>query len=92
MDPVRNRKDRQQVELLTEKRGALGMNRNNYTISGGKGRVKTVIAIVALLGILAAWAVTFALDRAPETWDSVHPIANAAISWEQTYYGGVMVE
>lgn len=89
---MRNRKDRQQVELLTEKRGVLEMNHSHYTISGGKGRVKTAIAIVALLGILAAWAVTFAMDKAPETWDSVHPIANAAVSWEQTYYGGVMAE
>ena len=68
------------------------MNHIKYTTCSGKGRVKTAIAIVALLGVLAAWAVTFALDRAPETWDSVHPIANAAVSWEQTFYGGVKAE
>ena len=65
------------------------MNRNNYSTSGG---AKTILAVLFLLIVLAAWVVTLATDKEPEAWDTVHPIPNAFISWEQTFYGGVKAE
>ena len=64
------------------------MNRNHYNKPEGKSPLKTVIAILMLLAVLAAWAVTLATEKEPETWDTVHPIPNATISWDQTFYGG----
>ena len=62
------------------------MNRNYYNTTSGK--VKTIIAVLFLLAVLVAWAVTLATDTTPETWDTTHPIPNANISWEQTFHGG----
>lgn len=61
------------------------MNHNKYTTGGG---VKTIIAILFLLAVLTAWVVTLATDAEPQTWDSVHPIVNTNVDWEQTFYGG----
>lgn len=61
------------------------MNHDKYTTGGG---VKTTIAILFLLAVLTAWVVTLATDTEPQTWDSVHPIVNTNVDWEQTFYGG----
>lgn len=66
------------------------MNHNQYTTSCGKW--KTLFAVLFLLAVLTAWVVTLATEKEPETWDSIHPIPNANISWDQTFYGGVKAD
>ena len=62
------------------------MYRNYSNTSSGK--MKTIVAVFSLLVVLAAWVVFIAVDREPETWDTVHPIPNVNISWNQTFHGG----
>lgn len=49
-----------------------------------------MIALAAVLAVVAMEiAAGTAMDRAGEKhWDTIHGMANANISWEQTWYSG----
>ena len=57
----------------------------NYNTHPIKKRVPMLIAILILAGTVALNV--FIPEPVLEP-DTVHPMANARISWEQTFYGG----
>ena len=65
------------------------MFRKEYsTKTVGKSRI---IALIALMVVMAALIIADGVVMARETpanWDVSHPMVNAHVSWEQTYYGG----
>ena len=57
----------------------------NYITSELKKRVPMFIALLILAGMIA---LNLAAPEPVLEPDSVHPFANAQISWEQTYHAG----
>ena len=57
------------------------MNRRAFSI---------IIGVLAVV-IIALAGMNIALDR-EKTWDSEYTMANARISWEQTYHSGAWSE
>ena len=55
-------------------------------------KITACIAILVILSMIAAFAV-FESRREPKpAWDTEFPIANAQVSWDQTFYGGPEVK
>lgn len=57
----------------------------NYSTSQMKNRVPMVIALLILAGMIA---LNVAAPEPVLEPDSVYPMANSQISWEQTYHAG----
>ena len=63
------------------------MNQNKYSIScRKKERSKTAILFLILMILAALTVIEFTREEKP-AYDSVCPIANAHVSWNQTFYG-----
>ena len=61
-------------------------NSTNHSITTGiKKRVPMFLAILAALAMLI---LNMAMKEPEIEPDSVHPMANATISWEQTFHAG----
>jgi len=55
-----------------------------------KKSFRIIISILAVV-IITIFGMNIAEDQ-KKTWDSEHPMANARISWEQTYHSGAWSE
>lgn len=63
------------------------MNKNHYNTSITKReRAKTAILVLVLMILAALTVLEFTREEKP-VYDSVSPIANAHISWNQSFYG-----
>ena len=62
------------------------MNRNHYIKKSVISKVLIVILFIVIA--FAVYAVTTA--SAGKTWDAEYPMANARISWQQTFHAGPM--
>ena len=61
-------------------------NLSNHSITSEiKKRVPMIISMLILAG---AVALNVAVPKPEPEADSVHPMANASINWEQTYHAG----
>ena len=61
-------------------------NSTNHSITNEmKKRVPVIISLVVLAGMIA---VNLAVKAPAVEPDTVHPMANAAISWDQSFHGG----
>ena len=61
----------------------------NYSRSTGKRKGTTIAAVMIAILMMVAAVIALTRDGGKAgTWDSVHPMANANVSWEQTFYGG----
>ena len=54
-------------------------------------RTFRILFSVLAAGIIALAGMNIALDN-EKTWDSEHPMANAKVSWEQTFFSGAWGE
>lgn len=54
-----------------------------------KKRIPMILAMAVLAGMIALNVCVKEPEIQP---DAVHPMANARISWEQTFYGGAWSE
>ncbi len=57
----------------------------NYSISGIKKRVPMIISLIVLAGMIA---LNVCVKEPVLEPDTVHPFANARVSWEQTFHAG----
>ena len=57
----------------------------NYIASGIKKRVPMIIALLILAGMIA---LNVAVPEPKQGPDSVHPMANSRISWDQSFHAG----
>ena len=53
-----------------------------------KTRIFAVIAVILVTAALIALDGAVLAKEAPENWDVSYPMANAHVSWEQTFFGG----
>ena len=51
-----------------------------------------IIALVVIGAIIIGLCVLIANEWNRKTWDTEHPLTNANISWEQTFYKGAWGE
>ena len=60
----------------------------NYSMVTNKRKVPRIMIIVFML--ITTIAIRWAFSAMVPKWtpDSVHPMANAEVSWEQTFYAG----
>ena len=63
-------------------------SRYSTTHCGKSERTKTILAVVLLLAVIAAWIITLSTEQQPKGHDTVHPMPNAHVDWLQTYHGG----
>jgi len=63
-------------------------SRYSTTHCGKSERTKTILAVVFLLAVIAAWIITLSTEQQPKGHDTEHPMPNAHTSWLQTYYVG----
>ena len=61
------------------------MKSNHYITNELKKRVPMILAIFAALAMLA---LNLAVKEPVLEPDTVHPFANARVSWEQTFHAG----
>lgn len=68
------------------------MNQTQYSTKGKKSKVWILILAMAViaLAIYAAWTEAGAEGRREP--DAVYPMANASISWSQTFHAGAWGE
>lgn len=60
---------------------------NHYTMFSNKRKARILLAVFMLIATLAIrWA--FSAMAPKWTPDSVHPMTNASVSWDQTFYAG----
>ena len=63
------------------------MNRRQYSTQT-RERARFAAALAVIL-IICAGLFIGAEHTGKTAWDTEHPMPNAHISWEQTYYGGI---
>ena len=56
-----------------------------------KGQIIFIVCILLAIVIGLVWNALEANNQ-PQTWQTSYPMANAHISWEQTYHGGAWNE
>ena len=56
-----------------------------------KGQIIFIVCILLAIVIGLVWNELEANNQ-PQTWQTSYPMANAHISWEQTYHGGAWNE
>ena len=66
---------------MEERKGSKEMSRKSF-----------IIALVILAAIIIGLCVLIANEWNRKTWDTEHPLTNANISWEQTFYKGAWGE
>jgi hypothetical protein len=65
------------------------MIQRDYTTHREKmERIKLALAVLMLLAVIAGWAVTLATEKPRKDYDIELPMANAHVSWMQTYREG----
>lgn len=65
------------------------MIQRDYTTHRKKReRIKFALAVLMLLAVIAAWAVTLATEKLRKDYDIELPMANANVSWMQTFREG----
>ena len=64
---------------------------SKYIKKETKGQIICVIMIILAIVIGLVWNALEASNQ-PQAWQTSYPMANAHISWEQTYHGGAWNE
>lgn len=65
------------------------MHTKNYTTSCAKKEtLKTIIAVIFLLAVVAAGTVGLILENRPMEPDAVYPMANQHVEWTYALKGG----
>ena len=64
---------------------------SKYIKKETKGQIIFVIMIILAIVIGLVWNAVEESNK-PPTWQMSYPMANAHISWEQTYHGGAWNE
>lgn len=65
--------------------------KNKYIKKEQKGQILFIICILIAIAIGLIWSAAEE-DKKVLTPDKVYPMANAQISWEQTFHGGAWNE
>ena len=65
------------------------MIQRDYTTHQEKReRIKLALAVLMLLAVIASWAVTLITEKPRKGYDIELPMANAHVSWMQTFREG----
>ena len=60
----------------------------NYNTVPNKRKVPVILVIVAMVAFTAAVRIVANMITPELTPDIVHPMTNASVSWDQTFYSG----